>query len=91
VRKSDSVPFKWFRFTVKETDYNSNRYTWNNATTDWHAPIVRLYKFYLYDMDGNVLTSGIKYNSDRMNLQGDQATWGLNSSPTLMDPSNNGM
>ena len=91
VRKSASVPFKWFRFTVKETAYNSNRYKWNNTTTDWHAPIVRLYKFYLYDKDGNVLTSGIKYNSDRMNLQGDQATWGLNSSPTLMDQSNNGI
>ena len=86
VRKSDSVPFKWFRFTVKETARNSGRYTWSKP--DWDNKTVRLYKFYLYDKDGNILTSGIKYNSDQTNLQGGQAAWGVDKSPNLYTADN---
>ena len=86
VRKSASVPFKWFRFTVKETARNSGRYTWTNP--NWDNKTVRLYKFYLYDKNGNILTSGIKYNSDRINLQGDQAAWGLDKSPNTYTSDN---
>lgn len=79
VRKSASVPFKWFRFTIKETARYSGRYTWTNPT--WDDCTVRLWTFYLYDANGKVQTAGLEYNKDRFNLLEDQATWGFDTVP----------
>lgn len=79
IRKSESVPFKWFRFTIKETARYSGRYTWTNPT--WDDCTVRLWTFYLYDANGKVQTAGLEYNKDRFNLLEDQATWGFDTVP----------
>ena len=79
IRKAASIPFKWFRLTVKETAYNSGRYTWTNPT--WDNTTVRIHGLYLYDANNQLQTANIKYNKDRFSLQGDEAAWGDNSKP----------